>query len=188
MLPLPGLKELLAKISPQPLWMMVSYYLFYTYMLRMSHNLHAIFWAKKPANYYSYPSQLLGGLFSPIDKLKKLKYSTRELWGGGLNKRRGWKTFFTTFSSLQLHIIYHIFRLWQFQEFFSMTRTMFSQSRSEQFFKQNTIALSWKLFFHFMQILIYFFLLCRSRLYASRSHQQLCESSIYFFAISCHPL
>ena len=57
MLPLPGLKELLAKISPQPLWMMVSYYLFYTYMLRMSHNLYAIFWAKKPANYYSYPSK-----------------------------------------------------------------------------------------------------------------------------------
>ena len=27
------------------------------YMLRMSHNLHAIFSAKKPANYYSYPSK-----------------------------------------------------------------------------------------------------------------------------------
>ena len=44
-----------------------------------------------------------------------------------------------------------------FKSFFSMTRTMFSQSRSEQFLKQNTIAQSWKLFFHFMQILIYFF-------------------------------
>ena len=76
-----------------------------------------------------------------------------EAW---INEEDG-KLFFTTFSSLQLHIIYHIFRLWQFQEFFSMTRTMFSQSRSEQFLKQNTIAQSWKLFFHFMQILIYFF-------------------------------
>jgi hypothetical protein len=75
MLPLPGLKELLVKISPQPLWMMVSYYLFYTYIIRMSHNLHAIFWAKKPANYYSSlrRTQLLGGLFSPIDKVKKHK-------------------------------------------------------------------------------------------------------------------
>lgn len=57
MLPLPGLKELLAKISPQPLWMMVSYCRFYTYMLRMSHNLHAIFGAEKPANVYSYSSK-----------------------------------------------------------------------------------------------------------------------------------